>query len=365
MSLWRQLTRGLRGLFRQSRADDDIAAEIRQYLDDATAAGLARGLSIDEARRAAREELGNTAAVQEQVRSYGWENAVRSLRLRSALRLAPTAQQSRVSPSVSVVTLALGIGASTAIFSAVNPILFSPLPYPHPSRILMIWNTWHGARFELSFGTYRELLERSRSFESMAIFEPWQPTSTGDRSPERLEGQSVSASFFRVLGVAPEMGRDFLPSEEGRPRPQGRDPQRSPVAASFSSRSQPSSAAPSSSTTTTTPSSASCPLASKTSSRASAEIWTPAQYDPSQLATEFRIPGHGSGVFICASSPASSRASPKTRPSTKLLQIARTPLPDYPRPALGLARTRSHRRSAAGRRSPTPSSPRCWPSPAP
>src|SRR3954469_5473459 len=214
MSLWRQLKHGVRGLFRQSRANDEIGAEIRQYLDDATAAGIARGLSPEDALRAARREVGSVTCVQEQVRSYGWENTLRIFvfDLRYALR------QLRNRPAftiISVVTLALGVGASTAIFSAVNPILFSPLPYPHPNRILMIWNTWRGARFDLSYGTYRELLERSRSFESMAIFEPWQPTMTGDFIPEPLEGQSVSASFFRVLGIAPVLGRDFQPAEEG------------------------------------------------------------------------------------------------------------------------------------------------------
>src|SRR5208283_1537878 len=95
-----------------------------------------------------------------------------------------------------IVILGLGIGASTAIFSAVNPILLKPLPYPHASRIMMIWNTYHGARAEVAFGTYRELAQRSRSFEALAVFEPWQPTLAGNTQPERLNGQSVSASYF-------------------------------------------------------------------------------------------------------------------------------------------------------------------------
>ena len=214
MSFWRQLTRGLRGLFRQEQTNEDIAAEIQQYHEDVVAAALARGLSPEEAQSAARVEVGNLACVQEQVRSHGWENAVRTFLfdLRYAVR------QLHRNPgfaAVSIITLALGIGASTAIFSAVNPILFSPLPYPHASRILMIWNTYQGARSELSYGTFYELVHRSDSFEAMTVFEPWQPTMTSDAVPERLEGQSVSASFFRVLGVAPRFGRDFLSSEEG------------------------------------------------------------------------------------------------------------------------------------------------------
>jgi len=128
-----------------------------------------------------------------------------------------TARQLRSKPGftiVCVLTLALGIGASTAIFSAVNPILFEPLPYPHADRIMMIWNTYQGARAEIAFGTYRELVERSGSFEAMAAFQLWQPAMTGDAQPERLDGQRASASFFRVLGIQPFLGRDFLASED-------------------------------------------------------------------------------------------------------------------------------------------------------
>src|SRR5688500_993490 len=102
---------------------------------------------------------------------------------------------------IAVITLALGIGASTAIFSAVNPILFESLPYPHANRIVMIWEaTKDGGRNHGTFGTYRAMVERTRSFESLAVMRPWQPTVTGSDQPERLDGQRVSASYFRVLG---------------------------------------------------------------------------------------------------------------------------------------------------------------------
>ncbi len=114
---------------------------------------------------------------------------------------------------VAVLTLALGIGANTAIFSAVNPILFEPLPYPHPERIMMIWSVFQGARSQLAFFNYRELQERNHSFDALAIFEPWQPGLTGGDVPERLDGQSVSYGYFRALGVAPAMGRDFQASD--------------------------------------------------------------------------------------------------------------------------------------------------------
>src|SRR5712691_11387513 len=134
MSLWRQLTRGLRVLVNRTAADRDVADEVQHYLDEATAALAARGVPPGVARRAATLELGNATIVREQVRAYGWENVVVAL----AADLRYAARQLRGSAAfavVSVATLALGIGASTAIFSAVNPILFEPLPYPHAERI--------------------------------------------------------------------------------------------------------------------------------------------------------------------------------------------------------------------------------------
>ena len=196
MSLWRQITYGFRRLIQHSAADDDVADEVQQYFEESVAAWQTRGLTLKTRKRAARLELGNMTVMREQVRSYGWENTLRTF----ASDLHYAARQLRSHPGftiVSVLTLALGIGAGTAIFSAVDPILFEPLPYPHANRILMIWSTFQGARSPIAFGTYHELAERSHSFDALAIFEPWQPAMTGGAQPERLEGQSVSASFFR------------------------------------------------------------------------------------------------------------------------------------------------------------------------
>jgi putative ABC transport system permease protein len=114
-----------------------------------------------------------------------------------------------------ILILALGIGGTTAIFSTLNPILFEPLPYPHANRVMMIWYAGEdGTRFPQAFHTYREVTARSRSFESLAVMKPWQPTITGEDQPERLDGQQVSAGFFRTLGVVPTLGRDFRPSDD-------------------------------------------------------------------------------------------------------------------------------------------------------
>jgi len=120
---------------------------------------------------------------------------------------------------VAVITLALGIGANAAIFSAISPILIEPLPYPHSSRIMIIWNVFQGGRSQLAFHSFREMEARNRSFDALAILEPWQATMSRSAELERLNGQQVSAGYFRVLGVSPTLGRDFQPSDDGFPGP--------------------------------------------------------------------------------------------------------------------------------------------------
>jgi predicted permease len=207
--VWRQLTRGLRGLLQRRAVDQDAADEVADYLEQAAAAHRARGLSPAEAVRAARLELGNVTGVRERMREAGWESVIDACvaDLRYAVR------RLRGAPgftAVTVLTLALAIGATTAIFSAVNPILFEPLPYPHAGRILVIddYGTG-GAPADVTFGTYRELAQRTRSFDTLAVLKLWQPTITGTAEPERLNGQQVSAGYLRALGIAPRVGRDF------------------------------------------------------------------------------------------------------------------------------------------------------------
>jgi putative ABC transport system permease protein len=148
------------------------------------------------------------------VRASGWEHVVTEFLtdLRYGLR------RLRSNPgfaALSILTLALGIGASTAIFSAVNPILFRPLPYPGANRIIAISDqAAGGVRVDLTFANFREIAARSRAFDNLAVYRPWQPVLTGPADPERLDGQRVSAGYFSVLGVRPAIGRDFRDAED-------------------------------------------------------------------------------------------------------------------------------------------------------
>lgn len=214
MSLWRQIALGVRTLTNRSAADENVSEEVQHFLDQSTAEFVARGFSPQEARRAARIQMGNMTSVKEQVRSYGWENLLETFfaDVRFGVR------QLRRNPgftAITILTLALGIGATTAIFSAVNPILFQSLPYPHPGRIAAIWElNSEGARSRVAFHTFQEIVARSHSFDSVAVTKPWQPTLIGSAQPEQFDGQFVSANYFRVLGVFPAIGRDFNASDD-------------------------------------------------------------------------------------------------------------------------------------------------------
>jgi putative ABC transport system permease protein len=207
------LFRRIANVFRRAHIDRDVQAELEAHIALRIEDNVSAGMSPAEARRDALVRFGNPTATREHVAaadaSLGLESLARDLRY--------AARQLRRSPGFAwstILILGLAIGAVTAIFSAVNPILFQPLPYPHASRIVMVWDTFQGDRIETTYGTYRELVARSRSFDSLATFEPWQPVLTGQQTPERLEGQSVSANYFSMLGIPPARGRDFQAADD-------------------------------------------------------------------------------------------------------------------------------------------------------
>jgi putative ABC transport system permease protein len=212
----------------EARADAD--AELDAFLHARVEQLVARGMDPDAARAEALRRLGGASADEARRRlERSAERREGRLRFRDAVDrlrqdLRVAARQLRAAPGftlVAALTLALGVGASTAIFSAVNPILLEPLPYPEPGQLVTVWDVrGDGARLEPTFGTYRELVERSRSLASLTAIRTWQPTLTGPAEPERLDGQRVTAAYFRVLGVRPALGRDFTAEEDlpGSPR---------------------------------------------------------------------------------------------------------------------------------------------------
>ena len=200
-------------LFHREQFSNELDEEMAFHREQVERDLIANGMSADDARHAAARQFGNTAALKERshdVIGFGLEATLQDFRY--------AARQLRKNPgfaAVGILVLGLGIGATTAIFSAVNPILFETLPYPNARSVMMIWerNDSGGQRLP-NFGDYVGVTERSRSFEALAAFKPWQPTITSADQPERLEGQRVSAPYFQALGISPVLGRDFQTSED-------------------------------------------------------------------------------------------------------------------------------------------------------
>ncbi|MBZ5722720.1 MAG: ABC transporter permease [Acidobacteriia bacterium] len=203
----------LRMLLTRDRFHRELDEEMAFHREQQQQALEAQGMTPDEARYAATRQFGNAARLKEETLDsvvFRIETAVQDFRY--AFR------QLRNNPGfacTAIVILGLGIGATTAIFSAVNPILFKPLPYPDASRILMVWYAGRdGTTVPQSFHTYQELAERNRSFAVLAVMRPWMPTLNGNDQPERFDGQQVTPGYFRALGISPLLGRDFQPADD-------------------------------------------------------------------------------------------------------------------------------------------------------
>jgi putative ABC transport system permease protein len=216
VSLWRQLTRGLRVLRNRGSADQEVDDEIRHFLEEATAAFVNKGLSPDKARRAARLELGSSTAVREQVRDYGWEQRVETLfaDLRYAVRRL---RQKPGFAIASLLTVALGIGATSAIFSVINGVLLKPLPYPQSEQIVALRHTAPGINIDdmnLAASLYFTYSEENRVFQDVGMYQLDTSSVTGLAEPEEVPALVVTNRFLSVLGVQPAIGRGFTSSDD-------------------------------------------------------------------------------------------------------------------------------------------------------
>jgi putative ABC transport system permease protein len=201
------------------RRETELAEEIQAHLRMAAQDRLERGETAPHAAAGARRELGNVGLIQETTRDMWSGVAQRSI--------SQTAQDLRYgwrtyakSPgftAVAVLTLALGIGASTAIFSVVNAVLLAPLPYRQADRLITVWTNNPAKNIELdlaSGGVFAEWRGRNHVFEGMAASTDNEYTLTGAGDPQFLIGYQFSANYFPLLGVEPQLGRTFRPEED-------------------------------------------------------------------------------------------------------------------------------------------------------
>jgi predicted permease len=205
----------LRSLFRRAQLDRDLEREMSAHLDLAIEENLERGLAPAEARRQAMLRFGGPQQAKEQHREARSLPVVETLLqdLRFAFR---TLRKSHGFTAIAVLTLALGIGASTSIFSVVDAVLLRPLPFPHPEQILRIWEQApDGHRMNLARPNFEDFRKQNDTFASLAAYGDGGLASiSGGSEPARVSVSAVSSDFFKSLGVEPFLGRGFVCEEQ-------------------------------------------------------------------------------------------------------------------------------------------------------
>jgi len=206
-----------RNLFTRARVEQDLDAELRAYLDQVTDENRKTGMGLAEARREAQVELGGIEQVKEHVRQVRTGQVLEELLLdiRYGVR---TLRKNLAFTVVAVLTLALGIGANTAMFSVAYGILLRPLPYPAADRVAVVYMNYFPREFKFGTMCIRDYLmwkENNRAFENPSLFRSLRMDIGGNEGvPEQVQGASVTAGFFSTLQVAPLIGRAFGVGED-------------------------------------------------------------------------------------------------------------------------------------------------------
>jgi predicted permease len=200
--------------FRRNKWDEERANELRSHAEIEADENISRGMLPDEARYAANRKLGNATQIREEIFHM---NSVAFLEtmwqdLRFAFRML------RKKPSftiAAVLTLALGIGATTSIFSVVNSVLLRTLPYSDSAHVVMMRETNPNVgSVSVSYPNFLDWRDQSKTISEMAAVHNMSFNLSGVNQPESIDGYGVSPNFLSLLGVRPIIGRDFLPSED-------------------------------------------------------------------------------------------------------------------------------------------------------
>ncbi|HEX6043333.1 MAG TPA: ABC transporter permease [Pyrinomonadaceae bacterium] len=210
----------LRALRHRDDVIDDIDREMRSHLELQVEANIRAGMPPAEAREKAMRSFGNVNRAVDaayEVKGGGlFETLAQDIRYGMRVLF-----KHKAFTSVAVITLALGIGANTAIFSVVNELLLRPLPYRDAERVVMLWEVTPEGRHQntTSRANFRAWRDQSTSFENMAAFSDQRFTLAGNGEPEEVSGQLAIPSLFKVLGVEPILGRPLLmeDDEPGKP----------------------------------------------------------------------------------------------------------------------------------------------------
>ena len=210
MNWWRRLAS-------RKRLERELKAELEDHIERQAADNIQAGMTKEEARRAARIKFGGVEQISEvcrDARGARWLEAM-SQDMRFAYR---TLGKSPGFTVAAVCTLALGIGANTAIFSVIDGVILRPLPYRDPGQLVAVeeQSRASGTEFTFSYPDFLDCKTASHSFESMAAWRNSGVKVTSPGEPEYMKGRQVSAGFLSALGVAPVLGREFRPDEDRR-----------------------------------------------------------------------------------------------------------------------------------------------------
>jgi predicted permease len=211
-----ELARRLRMLLHRRQFDADLEEEMRLHLELCQQERLESGMGADDARAAARRRFGNVTALREKSHTaWGWEWFEQFVQdVCYGLRML---RKSRGFTFVAVLTLALGIGANAAIFSVVNAVLLSPLPYADSQRLVLVKEVLPSAGampVGVSGPDITPIRKLSHVFDGLAGFRVWTYELSGSGEPERVTANRVSSDLFSVLGMQPVLGRSFSAEEE-------------------------------------------------------------------------------------------------------------------------------------------------------
>ena len=207
----------LRSLLRPSRVEHELTEELRYHLDHLQDDYIAAGLAPDAARRAARRDMGAIEPRKEECRDARGLALVDSVRQDVTFALRALRKSPGFS-AVAILSLALGVGANTTIFTFVNAVLLRPLPYPGPDRLVILRERPLGGGGTVSVHplNFLEWRARARSFEALALVQTPPLNVIGGNGAEQIGRVQATSELFRVFGVAPALGRVFT-EEESRP----------------------------------------------------------------------------------------------------------------------------------------------------
>jgi len=213
MTVIRYLIRRLRALWRSDDIHDEIAEEMRFHIELRAEENVRRGMTAEEARREAERKFGRFSRIKEQgyeVRGGRWLEATWQ-DLRYSVRLLMKTPGFTL---IATLTLALGIGPNTAIFSIVYATLLAPAPYPNPDQLVIVWSQARGNREGTSFADYLEWKEQATSFQYLEPFWPRGFNLATQEAPERVRARQTSTNGHRMYGEGVLIGRDFAPDED-------------------------------------------------------------------------------------------------------------------------------------------------------